>query len=182
VLTGWVGDEDYRGLIALADVIVDLRYPSGAETSASLTRAIALGKPLILSEQGSFLEVPVDFSLKIEIGNERVALPAAVRRLEADTQLRAKMSQSSRAYFLANLQLAQAAGSYAEFCEQVSSMPAPPVSLQRWVAPAGNFARLAVSSVCKVSRVGYLYRHYGFRDTLRRIREESGADSRPETV
>jgi glycosyltransferase involved in cell wall biosynthesis len=182
VLTGWVGDEEYRGLIALADVIVDLRYPSGAETSASLTRAIALGKPLILSEQGSFLEMPEDFSLKIPIGNEQVALPGAVRRLVADGELRAKMSQSSRAYFLANLQLAHTAQAYAEFCEQASSMPAPSVPLKHWVSPAGSFAKLVVSSVYKASRVGYLYRHYGWRDTLRRIREEVGADSRPETV
>jgi glycosyltransferase involved in cell wall biosynthesis len=181
-LTGWVGDEEYRGLIALADIIVDLRYPSGAETSASLTRAIAIGKPLILSEQGSFLEIPADFSLKIPIGNEQVALPAAVRRLEADAELRTKMSQASRAYFLANLQLAQAARSYAEFCEQVASMPAPPVPLQHWGSPAGSFAKLVVSSVYKASRVGYLYRQYGWRDTVRRIREEVGADSRPETV
>ncbi|MGH9663636.1 MAG: glycosyltransferase family 4 protein [Bryobacteraceae bacterium] len=182
VLTGWVSNEDYRGLIALADAIVDLRYPSGAETSASLTRAIAVGKPLILSEQGSFLEIPADFSLKIPIGSERTLLREAVLRLAGDRELRAAMARCSRAYFLENLQLPQAARSYAAFAEEVAALPPSAGAAADWMGPVPGLSRLLVSSIYKASRVGYLFRRYGWKDTMRRIREEVRATAKPETA
>jgi glycosyltransferase involved in cell wall biosynthesis len=181
VFTGWVGNEDYRGLIALADAIVDLRYPSGAETSASLTRAIAIGKPLILSEQGSFLEIPADFSIKIPVGSEGTLLGKAIRRLAGDGELRATMARHSREYFLENLQLPQAARSCAEFAAEVAALPSRGLAPDRnWEARGAS--RLVVSSIYKASRVGYLYRRYGWKDTMRRIREEVAANTRPETA
>ncbi|HWB83061.1 MAG TPA: glycosyltransferase family 4 protein [Bryobacteraceae bacterium] len=182
VLTGWISNEDYRGLIALADVIVDLRYPSGAETSASLTRAIAIGKPLILSEQGSFLEMPEAFSWKIPVGQEQVSLAPAVRRLAQDCDLRSRMANASREYFVANLQLSQAAQSYAAFAAEVADLPLPASAATHWNRPARGVSKFLISSIYKISRVGYLFRQYGWKDTLRRIREEMGADARPETA
>src|SRR6185436_3798666 len=86
--TGWVSSKDYRGLIALARIILDLRYPSGAETSASLTRAMAVGRPLIVSAQGSFLELPDNCSIKIPVDAGEVdRVCQAVLRLASDSAL-----------------------------------------------------------------------------------------------
>lgn len=180
VITGWVSDMDYRGLIALADAIVDLRYPSGAETSASLTRAIGIGKPLIVSRQGAFIELPDEFAVKIPVGNELQGLRAAARRLIDDPGLRIRMSVSSREYFLRNLRIGHSAEAYVEFSRFASELPAPPVA--EWPRRASPPLRGIIAAIYKLTRLGYLYRNYGWKDTIRRIHEEVAANARVETA
>ena len=173
VVTGWVPHERYRALIAVADLVVDLRYPSGAETSASLTRAIAAGKPLIVSQQGTFLEIPDDFSRKIPVGaEEEKSLVEAILELALNPELRSEMAQKSRDFFLAHLRLEQAASAYVEFAIEVEKQPqsAPFVT---WPSREPHpLARPLIAAAYKATRLGYLYRNYGWKDTWRRVHEE----------
>ncbi len=47
-----VSDDDFRGWLAAADVVVDLRFPHRGEVSGSLIRAMQAGKPSIVSATG----------------------------------------------------------------------------------------------------------------------------------
>jgi glycosyltransferase involved in cell wall biosynthesis len=175
VITGWVVREDYRGLIALASVVLDLRYPSGAETSASLTRAMAVGRPLIVSAQGSFLELPGGCTIKVPVDAREVdGITQSVLRLAADAGLRESTGRHARAFCESNLQLKQAARAYIEFAAEVASVPEGRRHVVLWpAAETRNHMAALVSGVYKLSRVAYLYRNYGWSDTLRRIREET---------
>jgi len=174
VSTGWVTSSDYRGLIALADIVLDLRHPSGAETSASITRAMAVGRPLIVSAQGSFLELPDGCSIKIPVGPGEVArICGAVQQLATDPVLRGSMGRFARAYSESNFRLEQAARAYVEFAAEIARSPKEHRNLVPWPAvDARSPAAGLVSAIYKLTRIAYLYRNYGWSDTLRRVREE----------
>ena len=55
---------------ATADVIINLRYPTVGETSASALRAMAAGRPVIVFDHGTYSELPDEACLKIPPKNE----------------------------------------------------------------------------------------------------------------
>ena len=64
--TGFAAAEDYREYIAAADLCLNLRYPSAGETSASLLRLFAAGKPVIVTRTAAYAELPDDVCAKVE--------------------------------------------------------------------------------------------------------------------
>jgi len=46
------------GFVAASDIVLNLRYPTVGENSGTLMRALGLGKAVIVSEVGSFSELP----------------------------------------------------------------------------------------------------------------------------
>ncbi len=63
--TGRVALEDFGRFGCAADVCVQLRYPVRGETSAALLRALAAGSACLVSDIGSFSEVPEDVALRV---------------------------------------------------------------------------------------------------------------------
>jgi len=174
---GWVSSEDYRGLLNLSDVVVDLRYPSGAETAGSLARAFAAGKPAIVSAHGSFLELPDEACIKIPVGPEEgPMLRHAIAALIEDTSARERMGAAAREFARSTLTLEGAARGCVEFVREVcaAEVAAPDGYFGE---PAGSAAeRFVVSGLYRLGRAGYFYRHYGMAQTLRRLREETGPE------
>ena len=173
--TGWVSSEDYRGLLNMSDVVVDLRYPSGAETAGSLARAFAAGKPAIVSAQGSFLDLPGEACFKIPVGEgEGPELQRALTALIEDTPTRERMGAAAREFARTNLTLEGAARQCVEFVREVCTADAS-ASDGYFGEPAASAAeRLLVAGAYKLGRAGYFYKHYGMAQTLRRLREETG--------
>lgn len=94
-----VSDADFRGWIAAADVIVDLRFPHRGEVSGSLMRAMQAGKPSIVSASGTYLDVPDDTVLRVAPGpTDAAELAGQVRALLEDPELRARMGAAARAH------------------------------------------------------------------------------------
>lgn len=172
--TGWLPADQYGELTRLADVVVDLRYPSAGETSASVLRAMEAGKPLVVSSHGFFRELPDACCFKIEVGaGEKEAFQRAIRTLIEREDLRRDMGSASRSYILANARLDVAARSYIEFLDEVIRSGEEPNG--QW---NGVFVRSksqtgkVLSAVYKLFRLGYYCRRYGFADTIERIRKE----------
>lgn len=67
-VTGYVKDDDFGGYYAAADRFVNLRYPSAGETSGTLIRAVAAGKPVAVSDYAQFAEFPDDIVVRIPFG------------------------------------------------------------------------------------------------------------------
>lgn len=175
VRTGWVSGNDYRELIRASDVIVDLRFPSGAETSASLARAMAGGKPLIVSGQGPFLELPDECTVKIPVdGNEVANLTESILSLARNTARLRRMGCAARNYVLDNLRLEQAAEMYVDFAREVIESPLPPIR----ESPAlfgdinSKYRKLLLATTYKLFRTAFLFRKYGWSDTLDRVVKE----------
>jgi hypothetical protein len=172
----------YCECLNLADAVIDLRYPSGAETSASLLRAMSAAKPVIASKQGSFLELPPDCSQKISVHeNEAQELFEAVTRLIEDRSLTEKMGSASRRHVENHHRVDSAAKAYVEFIREVQQAPCiDPV--EDWFTGAPNvISRTAYSSVYKLSRLVALLKNYGVSDTVRRLRAGTQRASQPET-
>jgi glycosyltransferase involved in cell wall biosynthesis len=182
--TGWVPAETYRDLIRLSDVVVDLRRTTGVETPNSLLRAMGAAKPAIVIGEGPFLEIPEEACIRIEppraetehagAGEDPEPLARAIAALARDHERRRRMGAAAGAYVRRDLSLARTAEGYAELLDELARAGPRPVSAgDAWSArpPSPARARL-VKAAYRVCRLGYLYRSYGLRDTLRRLRGE----------
>lgn len=65
---GFTPMEDFVGYLSACDIVLNLRYPTVGESSGTLLRSLGLGKAVLVSEIGSFLEFPEDVCLKVPIG------------------------------------------------------------------------------------------------------------------
>lgn len=83
--------------IHTADVVVNLRYPTMGETSATALRGMAAARPLIVNNVGWYAEIPDAAALKVP-PNDPAALLGALRRLASDAGLRAALGAAARAY------------------------------------------------------------------------------------
>ena len=70
--------------MAACDVLVNLRSPTMGETSGSVIRGLALGKPMLVSDVGWFGELPDGVALKIPVDDYEVATIAGALELAAD--------------------------------------------------------------------------------------------------
>ena len=65
---GFTPIEEFVEYIGACDIVLNLRYPTVGETSGSLQRALGLGKAVIVSDVGSFSELPDEVCLKVPTG------------------------------------------------------------------------------------------------------------------
>src|ERR1700685_2897996 len=59
--------DEFVGYLAACDIILNLRYPTVGENSGTLMRALGLGKAVVVSEVGSFTELPATICLKAPV-------------------------------------------------------------------------------------------------------------------
>ena len=102
VVTGFLDEASFPIAIAGCDLCLNLRYPSAGETSASLLRILALGRPAVVSDYGQFTELPGDVVVKAPLGDdpgeEAEALAGLLRRrLAAPDRLR-EMGDAARSF------------------------------------------------------------------------------------
>jgi len=69
---GFVDENRLWGLMQACDVHVNLRSPTMGETSGTAIRALALGKPLVVSDVGWFAELPSGVALKVPVDDDEV--------------------------------------------------------------------------------------------------------------
>lgn len=94
-----VSDDDFRGWLAAADVVVDLRFPHRGEVSGSLIRAMQAGKPSIVSATGTYLDAPDEAVFRVAPGPTNPSeLASRIRSLLDDDDLRARMGEAARAH------------------------------------------------------------------------------------
>jgi glycosyltransferase involved in cell wall biosynthesis len=97
IRTGFVNEREFSNYLGLTDIIVNLRYPSMGESSGTLTRAMTLGKPCIVTNDGWFADLPDDAVIKIEIGENEVRdLAAAITKLAGSEDLRVSLGRSAK--------------------------------------------------------------------------------------
>jgi len=64
-LIGYVPEDAIDSLIASADVVVNLRDPTSGETSGTLSRAFAAGRCAVVTDIGTYSEIPDDCVVKV---------------------------------------------------------------------------------------------------------------------
>ncbi|MDH3255732.1 MAG: glycosyltransferase family 4 protein, partial [Acidobacteriota bacterium] len=77
-VTGFLDYGEFEAAITACDLCLNLRYPTAGETSASLLRVLALGRPALVSDYAQFAELPAEVALKVPLGEAEVASLANV--------------------------------------------------------------------------------------------------------
>ena len=111
---------EFDSYVLACDIVLNLRYPPKIQMSAILIRAIAAGKPVIISNIPEWSDFPDDFCWRVTPDDAEVAtLRDYLRRLAGDPILRQQMSNAARAYFEHVGTLAHMAAQYENIIEQV---------------------------------------------------------------
>jgi glycosyltransferase involved in cell wall biosynthesis len=114
----WVSEQRFRSLMAACDVLVNLRSPTMGETSGSVIRGLALGKPMLVSDVGWFAELPDGAALKIPVDDYEVPTIAGALGFAADHG--AALGGAAAAYVHEVHDLGRAADAYAAALEEAA--------------------------------------------------------------
>ncbi len=127
---GFVPIEKFVDYMGACDIILNLRYPTVGETSGSLQRALGLGKAVIVSDLGSFAELPDDVCLKVPAGpgleiQEEDLIFEYLNLLTTRPDLAAAMGARAKRWIEEECSWSVAADHYAAFAEEVVTGKAP---------------------------------------------------------
>lgn len=99
IITGYVSSEEYDFILGIADICINLRFPSMGETSASLVKALANGKACIVSSDAWFNELPDDIVIKVSVDDHELeSLTASIKRLYDDHVYRRTLGEKAQLY------------------------------------------------------------------------------------
>ncbi len=119
VRLAFVDESRLWSLLAACDVCVNLRFPTMGETSAIVTQALALGRPLVVSDVGWFAELPDKAAVKVPVGDDEVrVLAEELERLARDPELRTRMGEAALALARGPHELGRVADAYVAALEQ----------------------------------------------------------------
>jgi len=140
ICTGYVPDEEVAAYLGTADIVSCLRWPSARETSASWLRAIAAGRPTIVSDLAQQTDVPTldprswtildaapektgraPIAVSIDVLDEDHSLTLALKRLMGDRTLRTRLGTAAQAHWRSNHTVEHMAEDY----ERLLSAPIP---------------------------------------------------------
>ncbi len=112
-------DRFYLYMLA-SDVVLNLRFPSTGELSGTLIRTLGMGKPVLVSNTGPFVEFPEFIVARIDLGPPEVKEIAGTLELLAKRpDLREAMGRFARQHVEATYSLRAEAAAYLSFLEEV---------------------------------------------------------------
>jgi glycosyltransferase involved in cell wall biosynthesis len=140
-VTGHVADTRVADHLAASDVCLCLRWPTAGETSASWLRALAAGRPTVVSTLAHLADVPTlharswrssqqsrdPIAVSIDLLEENEGLVAAMSRLAADERLRNALGGAGHAYWSREHALELMAEDYRRVMAGAVARPAPQV-------------------------------------------------------
>jgi glycosyltransferase involved in cell wall biosynthesis len=122
---GYLDESDIWPLLAACDVLVSLRWPTMGETSGSVIRALAAGRPLVVSDVGWFSELPDSVAAKVPVGGREVeTLTTFLDAIASDEELRRRMGRAAMEYSRREHDLDLVAGLYVAALEEGAGGPA----------------------------------------------------------
>jgi glycosyltransferase involved in cell wall biosynthesis len=83
-LTGRVDEATFGSLLHAATIVLNLRYPTAREMSATLLRALGAGRVTLVSEQLHLTDIPADIAPRVPLFDEDEAIARIVQDLLAD--------------------------------------------------------------------------------------------------
>ena len=114
--------EEFVGYTSACDIILNLRYPTVGENSGTLMRALGLGKAVIVSEVGSFSELPDSICLKAPVdASEEDYLFEYLNLLVSRPDLRKELGARAREWVETECTWPKVARRYADFLERIAT-------------------------------------------------------------
>jgi glycosyltransferase involved in cell wall biosynthesis/SAM-dependent methyltransferase len=121
--------DEFVGYLAACDIVLNLRYPTVGENSGTLMRALGLGKAVVVSEVGSFSELPETMCLKAPVdASEEDHLFEYLNLLVSRPEVRKALGARAREWVETECTWPKVAQRYADFLERIAGNGAAPVS------------------------------------------------------
>jgi glycosyltransferase involved in cell wall biosynthesis len=125
-VTGFIDFRHFEAAIAACDLCVNLRYPTAGETSASLLRVLAVGRPVAVSDYAQFAELPDEIALKVPLGDGEVeALAAGMGGLLGEPERLRAMGEAAREFVRRYHDPADAAAQIVAACAELAELDPP---------------------------------------------------------
>ena len=143
-LTGRVAERDIAAYLGAADIVTCLRWPSARETSASWLRALAAGRPTLVTELAQQVDVPTldprswttrhvqptlgavaPVAVGIDVMDEEHSLRLALKRLVTDAALRCALGAEARRAWQDDHTLDVMRADYERVLARASQLPLP---------------------------------------------------------
>ena len=125
-VVGRTTEAEFDDWMRACDVAVNLRHPTGGETSASFVRLLAFGRPTIVNQTGAFAEVPEGACLQLPLdGFEESTLVTYLRALADRGPLRVAIGAQARAFAAARHDATTAAETCRALLEAAAAGPPP---------------------------------------------------------
>lgn len=119
-VVGYVDDDTFRAYLAATDVGINLRHPTSGETSATMLRLMAAGKPTLVSRVDAFVELPDDICMKIDLGpEEQSQVEEALQHLLGNRDLRRELGKKAVDYIRRECRPETVVANYVEFIRQI---------------------------------------------------------------
>ncbi len=119
---GYVSEELFLEFLAAVDVVCNLRYPTMGESSGSMFHCLASGKPIVLSDHGSFSEIPDRVAWKIDpLNQEAENLAVALEWLIRLPDARSGFAFNGRKFISSQATFEHVAECYYRTVKEVSS-------------------------------------------------------------
>ena len=145
-IVGFAPIQDFVGYLAACDIVLNLRYPTVGESSGTLLRALGLGKAVLVSEIGSFLEFPEDVCLKVPVGaGEEELIFEYLNLLMSRPEVARELGARAKEYVARECAWPVVAGRYADFLQTAAGRGAdrePPAD-----APAVQAAHSSITGL-----------------------------------
>jgi glycosyltransferase involved in cell wall biosynthesis len=122
IVTGYLSESDFYDYCISADLVLNLRYPTGGETSGTLIRALGVGACLVVVDIGPFSELPDTTCIKIPWGsNFTQNLTEVILDLAYDSNKRYILGKNAREYIRLHHDVSVTALSYVKAIETSKS-------------------------------------------------------------
>jgi len=162
--TDYVADADLPKYLAAADVYLCLRWPSTGETSASMIRCLAMGKPIVTTDLALNRDMPMlltpwawtlshpwkdtvdekPLGVAIDILDEDHSLEITLRRLGNDSSLRNQLGVRARQYWESHHRLEMMVEDYEQLLNNDATATMTPYSR---IPVADNYIRNHVNNL-----------------------------------
>ena len=124
---GYLNDAEFGSLLQLADVFINLRYPSNGEMSGALLHMLGHGKVVFVSDYAQFAEFPDGTCIKVSLGtNEIDELAGGILDIARNADHRTMIGETARDYVTRNHTRRAAAESIIRFAEDLLDAKAEP--------------------------------------------------------
>ena len=138
-IAGFLDRAALDAAMAAADLCVNLRFPTAGETSASLLRLLAAGRPTLVSDYAQFTDLPRDCVAHVPVGDgELEAIGATAAALLANRDALAALGRRAREHVRREHDPGRAAARIVEACDELArrppgvasaALPSPPSTL-----------------------------------------------------
>ncbi len=119
---------DFNQLLLACDAVVNLRFPSRRQMSATLLRAVAAGKPVAVTDVSDWDHFPTSFCYRVRADDtEDTKLAEWLLGLALDPKRAAAASRAAREHYLGHGTLQQMSDRYRTVIEELTGLGASPV-------------------------------------------------------